>query len=98
MSRLVPAVRRALGEARDRMARQGAEDALRRREKELRDVIEGMPAMAFTAHAGGSSVWINRQWAEVSGLSVEGPSGLGWQSAIHPDDCIEHAAKWRHSI
>jgi PAS domain S-box-containing protein len=98
MSRLVPAVRRALGEARDRTARQGAEDALRRREKELRDVIEAIPAIAFTAQPDGSSVWTNRQWVEFSGLSAEETSGLGWQSAIHPDDFNEHAAKWRHSM
>jgi PAS domain S-box-containing protein len=98
MSRLVPAVRRALGEARDRTARQGAEDALRQREEELRDVIEAIPAIAFTAQPDGSSVWINRQWVEFSGLSVEETSGLGWQFAIHPDDFIEHAAKWQHSM
>lgn len=98
MSRLGPAVRRALGEARDRTARRGAEEALRRSEKELRDVIEAIPAIAFTAQPDGSNVWINRQWVEFSGLSVEETSGLGWQSTIHPDDFIEHAAKWRHSI
>jgi DNA-binding NtrC family response regulator len=49
MSRLVPAVRRALDEAGDRAARQRAEDSLRRREKELQDVIEAIPAIAFTA-------------------------------------------------
>jgi CheY-like chemotaxis protein len=98
MSRLVPAVRRALEEARDRAARQQAEDALRRREKELRDVIEAIPAITFTAQADGISVWINRQWMEFSGLSVEETSVSGWQSAIHPDDLIEHAAKWHHSV
>src|ERR1700756_4652291 len=98
MSRLMPAVRRALGEAGDRAARQRAEDALRRSEKELRDVIEAIPAIAFTAQPDGSSVWINRQWVDFSGLSVEETSGLGWQSAIHPDDFIEHPAKWRHSM
>jgi DNA-binding NtrC family response regulator len=75
MSRLVPAVRRALGEAGDRAARRRAEDALRQREKELRDVVGAIPAIAFTAQPDGSSVWINRQWAEFSGLSVEQTSG-----------------------
>src|SRR5262249_6813941 len=60
LSRLVPAVRRALREARDRAARQGAEHALHRREKELRDVVEAIPAIAFTAEPDGSSVWTNR--------------------------------------
>jgi PAS domain S-box-containing protein len=98
MSRLVPAVQRALDEARDRAARRRAEDALRRREKELRDVIEAIPAIAFTAQPDGSSVWINRQWVEFSGLTLDETSGSGWQSAIHPDDFIEHAAKWQLSM
>src|SRR6201984_2363512 len=98
MSRRVPAVRRALGEARDRAARQAAEDALRRSEKELRDVIEAIPAIAFTAQPDGRSVWTNRQWVEFSGLSVEETSGLGWQSAVHPEDVTELSAKWHHSM
>jgi PAS domain S-box-containing protein len=98
LSRLVPAVQRALREARDRASRERAEDALRRREKELRDVVEAIPAIAFTTQPDGSSVWINRQWTEFSGLSVEETSGSGWQSAIHPDDLIEHVAKWHHSM
>lgn len=98
LSRLVPAVRRALREAGDRVARREAENALRRSEKELRDVIEAIPAIAFTARPDGKSVWINRRWVEFSGLSVEETSGLGWQSAIHPDDVAEHAAKWQQSM
>ncbi|MGY8682805.1 PAS domain S-box protein [Bradyrhizobium sp. UFLA05-153] len=98
MSRLVPAVRRALSEAGDRASRQRAEDALRRREKELRDTVEAIPAIAFTTQPDGSSIWTNRQWVEFSGLSVEETSGSGWQSAIHPDDLLQHVAKWHHSM
>jgi PAS domain S-box-containing protein len=98
LSRLVPAVQRALDGARDRAARKRAEGALRRTETELRDIIEAIPAIAFTAQPDGSSVWTNRQWVEFAGLSVEETLGSGWQSAIHPDDLIEHATKWRHSM
>ncbi|WP_051390056.1 PAS domain S-box protein [Bradyrhizobium sp. Ec3.3] len=98
MSRLVPAVRRALSEAGDRASRQRAEDALRRREKELRDTVEAIPAIAFTTQPDGSSIWTNRQWVEFSGLSVKETSGSGWQSTIHPDDLIQHVAKWHHSM
>jgi len=98
MSRLVPAVRRALEEAGDRAARQRAEEALRRSEKELRDIIEAIPAIAFTAQPEGNSVWTNQQWVDFSGLTVQETSGSGWQSAIHPQDITEHATKWRHSM
>ena len=95
LSRLVPAVQRALGQASDRAARMKAEGALRRTETELRDVIEAIPAIAFTSQPDGSNLWTNRQWVEFSGFSAE---GSGWRSAIHPDDLAEHAAKWRRSL
>src|SRR5215470_6024065 len=98
LSRLVPAVQRALGQASDRAARKRAEGALRQTETELRDVIEAIPAIAFTAQPDGSSVWTNRQWVEFSGLSVQETSVAGWQSTIHPDDLIGYGAKWHHSM
>jgi PAS domain S-box-containing protein len=98
LARLVPAVHRALSQARDRAARKRAEGALRQTETELRDVIEAIPAIAFTAQPDGSGVWTNRQWVEFSGLSVQETWGSGWQSAIHPDDLINYAAKWHHSM
>jgi PAS domain S-box-containing protein len=98
LSRLVPAVQRALREAGDRARRQGAEDALRRSEIELRDIIEAIPAIAFTGQPDGSNVWVNRQWVEFTGLSGEETLGSGWQSAVHPNDLTEHAAKWHRAM
>src|SRR4029077_5568916 len=62
-----------------------AEESVCRSEKDVRDVIETMPVIAFTALPDGSSVWINRRWVEYSGLSVGEKTGSGWQSAVHPD-------------
>jgi PAS domain S-box-containing protein len=62
------------------------------------NMLEVIPAIAFTAQPDGGSVWVNRRWVEYSGLSVEETSGSGWQSAIHPDDLSEHAAKWQQSM
>jgi PAS domain S-box-containing protein len=79
-------------------AEQAREETARRSERELRDVIEAIPAIAFTTGPDGSSVWTNKRWVEYSGLSVEETSGSGWESAIHPDDLDEHATKWRQSV
>src|SRR4029453_3808213 len=51
LSRLVPAVARALREAKDRAEREKAEEVARRSEKELLDVIEAMPHLAFPPFA-----------------------------------------------
>jgi len=90
LARLVPAVQRALREARERAERRVAAEAARRSEKELLDVIEAIPTMAFITLADGGSVWVNRRWVEYTGLSVDSTSGGGWQSAVHPDDFDGH--------
>jgi PAS domain S-box-containing protein len=98
LSRLGPSVRRALREARERAEREKAEEVARRSEKELLDVIEAMPTLAFTTLADGSSAWVNRRWVEYSGLSVEDTSGSGWQATLHPDDRDGHVTKWQQSL
>jgi PAS domain S-box-containing protein len=79
-------------------AEQAREETARRSERELREVIEAIPAIAFTTGPDGSNVWINKRWVEYSGLSVEETSASGWESAVHPDDLDEHATKWRQSL
>src|ERR1700722_3423519 len=98
LARLVPSVQRALREARERAERRMAEEISRRSEKELLDVIEAIPTMAFTTSPDGGSAWANRQWVDYTGLSVEDTSGAGWQSALHPDDVGEHMTRWQQSL
>jgi DNA-binding NtrC family response regulator len=53
LSRLVPSVQRALREARERAERQKAEEAAGLSERELFEVIEAMPMIAFTTLSVG---------------------------------------------
>lgn len=87
LSRLVPAVLRALREAEERVERKKAEEALRWSERELRQVIETIPAMVWSALPDASNVSMNRRWTEYTGSSA---TGLGWQAAVHPDDLKRH--------
>src|SRR5260221_1198942 len=98
LARLVPSVQRALREARERAERRMAEEIAHRSEKELLDVIEAIPTMAFTTLPDGGSAWANRQWVDYTGLSVGDTSGAGWQSTLHPDDVDEHVTRWQQSL
>jgi PAS domain S-box-containing protein len=68
---------------------------VKRQEKQLRDVIDTIPALAFSSSPDGKNEWVNRRWVEYSGLSQESTSGSGWRSTVHPDDVDEHVKKWR---
>jgi PAS domain S-box-containing protein len=71
---------------------------LKCQEKKLRDVVETIPTMTFTALSDGSNTFANKRWTEYTGLSVEETSRAGWQRAIHPEDLAHHSEKWRISV
>jgi PAS domain S-box-containing protein len=73
-------------------------DALRKSEKELRDVIDTIPAIAWSALPDGSNTYINKRFVEYSGLPAEQGTGSGRQAAIHPDDLERQAGKWMEAV
>jgi PAS domain S-box-containing protein len=72
--------------------------SLQRQERQLREVIETLPALAFSTAPDGTTRWVNRRWVEYSGLSADATSGSGWRSTIHPDDVEEHVNRWQTSL
>jgi PAS domain S-box-containing protein len=86
-----------IGAVMDITDRKRAEEALHRSEKELRNLIETIPAMAFVARPDGSNEFVSRPWIEYSGLSAQQTAGSGWETTLHPDDFEQHVAKWRAS-
>jgi PAS domain S-box-containing protein len=80
---------------RDISDRKLAEEAVRRSERELRELIETIPAMAFVIGRDGSSEFVSRQWIEFSGISAEQNTDESWAATLHPDDREEHLAKRR---
>ncbi len=78
--------------------RKQVEEALRRSEQQLRDVIETIPAMAWTTDPNGSRDFANRRWQEYTGMSVSEMAGDGWMKMIHPADLTRHSEKCHHSL
>jgi PAS domain S-box-containing protein len=72
--------------------RNSDEEAIRRSEKELREVMDTIPAMVCIALPDGSVVSITRRWIEYAGLS---PTGMNWKAAVHPDDLERHFEAFR---
>jgi PAS domain S-box-containing protein len=73
-------------------------DALVKSEKELRDVIDTIPATVWSTLPDGSNTRVNKHCVDYSGLPLEQMAGSGWKSAIHPDDLEIHVRKWTESV
>jgi PAS domain S-box-containing protein len=79
------------------MAYQFRTRQLQQESRRLRDMIETIPAMAWTARPDGTNAFVNRRWAEYTGLSGEDAAG-GWTAAVHPEDRQATMEKWQGSF
>jgi PAS domain S-box-containing protein len=65
-------------------------------ERELREVIETIPSMAWSAAADGAAEFFNGRWLAYAGLTSDQARGWGWTVAVHPDDLNSLADYWRN--
>src|SRR6266481_710886 len=67
----------------------------RRTEKELRLVIDTIPAMSWSTLPDGANDYCSKGWLEYTGMQLGTEFDYGWLDAFHPDDRAAHMAKWR---
>jgi PAS domain-containing protein len=61
----------------------------------LRAIIDTIPALVWRGLPDGSKEFLNKQWRDYTGLSLEESYGWGWQVAVHPEDLPRIGDKWR---
>jgi PAS domain S-box-containing protein len=75
-----------------------AEEALRERELNLRQITETIPEMLWSATPEGSVDYCNGRLLEFTGFTPAGVQGTGWVKLVHPDD-VEHTIEaWNHCV
>ena len=75
--------------------RKRAEDALRASERNLKLIIDTIPALAWSARPDGSAEFFNQHYLDFVNLSAEEASDWGWTVAVHPEDMNGLAATWQ---
>jgi PAS domain S-box-containing protein len=67
---------------------------LRRSERELRGVINTVPAHVWSASPDGTVDFVNERLLEFVGLPSEAILGWNWESVIHSDDRARFVTDW----
>ena len=70
------------------------EEALTRSERELKLIVDTIPAMAWSALPDGTGEFFNQHYLDYVGLSLEQARDWGWTAAIHPDDREDLVFTW----
>jgi PAS domain S-box-containing protein len=64
-------------------------------EVDLSRVLDGLPAMVWTAVPDGRIDFVNQRWSDYTGLSLDDAEGWKWQSVIKTDDLAGLLEQWR---
>ena len=68
-----------------------AEQALRESEYKLRQIIETVPSLVWSADPDGEPTHLNQRLLDYSGMRLRISSVGGWKAFLHPDDFPETA-------
>jgi PAS domain S-box-containing protein len=90
--------REFIGAVTDITERKTAEEKILCNERELRTLIDVMPAYVWTCLPDGTADFLSQSWLEYSGQPREEAMGWGWAGALHPDDADRVLANWRAGL
>lgn len=72
-------------------------EALAKRERELRTMLDSVPGIAWSADADGNFDMFNARWQEVTGAPPP-KTFAEWEAFIHPDDFASARADWEAAV
>jgi PAS domain S-box-containing protein len=72
-----------------------AEEAVAANERNLKLIIDTIPALAWSARIDGSAEFFNQHYLDYVGLTLGRAQDWGWSVAVHPDDLARFAGVWQ---
>ena len=81
----------------DITARRRAEAAVRESERRFRQLADAMPQIVWTARPDGNIDYLNRRWAEFTGLA-DTVGNEGWGALLHPDEAQAAGERWAAAV
>jgi PAS domain S-box-containing protein len=73
-------------------------EAARRSERELRDVVNTVPAHVWSTSPEGQVDFVNDRWLQFTGLALDQAVGRKWEAVLHPDDRTKVVADWHSAL
>ncbi|MGK9052018.1 PAS domain-containing sensor histidine kinase [Neorhizobium petrolearium] len=75
-----------------------AEQVLRASEEHHRSLIELHPQTPWVAGPDGEIIEVGKEWAHLSGRSIDEATGHGWEESVHPSDLAVVRRRWKEAV
>ena len=75
-----------------------AQEALQASLAEFRSLAEAMPQIVWITGPDGRNIYVNQQWLDYTGLSLEESVGDGWTQPFLPEDRERAWGAWQHAM
>jgi PAS domain S-box-containing protein len=72
--------------------------AAKQAERRIRQIIDTIPAHAWSALPDGSVDFVNQRFVDFTGRFIGELLGWGWGAACHPDDLPRYLGLWRAAL
>lgn len=87
-----------IGAVIDRTEAEHAEEKIRQSARELRTIIEIIPAYVGSFLYDGTVDFLSQSWLDYSGQTGEEATEWGWAGVVHPDDVDKVLANWQAGL
>ncbi len=67
-------------------------------EGQFRQMIDEIPTLTWSCLPDGTAEFLNKQWLDYTGLSMEAALGWQWKAVVHSDDLENLMDKWRRHL
>lgn len=98
LNRLPLAIEKAFSKRESEKKAESFRLSLEQSEKEFRSLAESMPQIVWTTSPEGQNVYLNQQWVDYTGLSLEESYGDGWIRPFHPEDQQRAWETWQTAV
>ena len=78
--------------------RKNIEEALRESQQLFQTLSQVSPVGIFRTRLDGYTTYVNPEWLQLSGLTIEESLGFGWLKAVHPEDRLQLEEKWNSAV
>jgi PAS domain S-box-containing protein len=74
------------------------EEALHKSERRYATLAEAAPVGIFRFDTAGNCIYVNEQWCQMTGVSIQAGLGTGWVQTLHPEDRDRVVTEWSQAL